>query len=94
MNDKLAILRNMLWQMEVEVGLEQLPQAQKDVYYAACLMADDDQLVHSDSVKGHPMVALMARPTFYRALRDLVAKGFLTSASKRKDGRYFVRRRL
>ena len=52
MNDKLAILRNMLWQMEVEVGLEQLSQAQRDVYYAACLVADDDQLVHSDIVKG------------------------------------------
>ena len=93
MNDKLAILRNMLWQMEVEVGLEQLSQAQRDVYYAACLVADDDQLVHSDIVKGHPMVAPMARPTFYRALRDLVAKGFLAAASERKDGRYLIRRR-
>jgi hypothetical protein len=40
LENKIAALRNMLWQMEVEVGLEKLPQPQKDVYYAAC--------------KGHP----------------------------------------
>jgi hypothetical protein len=40
LNDKLAALRNMLWQMEIEVGLDQLSQPQKDVYYAACLVSD------------------------------------------------------
>lgn len=82
----------MLWQMEVEVGLEDLSQPQKDVYYAACLVADEDQLVHSETVKRHPMLALMARPTFYRALRDLVDKGFLVIAGSRKDGRYLIKR--
>lgn len=92
MNGKLAALRNMLWQMEVEFGLEDLSQPQKDVYYAACLVADEDQLVHSDIVKRHPMLALMARPTFYRALKDLVDKGFLVTAGPRKDGRYLIKR--
>lgn len=92
MNGKLAALRNMLWQMEVEVGLEDLSQPQKDVYYAACLVADEDQLVHSETVKRHPMLALMARPTFYRALKDLVDKGFLVTAGSRKDGRYLIKR--
>lgn len=82
----------MLWQMEVEVGLEDLSQPQKDVYYAACLVADEDQLVHSETVKRHPMLALMARPTFYRALKDLVDKGFLVIAGSRKDGRYLIKR--
>lgn len=82
----------MLWQMEVEVGLEDLSQPQKDVYYAACLVADEDQLVHSETVKRHPMLALMARPTFYRALKDLVDKGFLVTAGSRKDGRYLIKR--
>jgi hypothetical protein len=44
-NNKIAGLRNMLWQMEVEFGLEKLSQPQKDVFYAACLAADDNQLV-------------------------------------------------
>lgn len=92
MESKIAALRNMLWQMEVEVGLEELPQPQKDVFYAACLTADDNQLVHSDTVKQHPMLALMSRPTFYRALRELVEKDLLVHAGQRKDGRYLVKR--
>ena len=92
MNGKLALLRSMLWQMEVEVGLEQLSQPQKDVYYAACLVADYERQVYSDTVRHHPMLAPMTRPTFYRALKDLVDKGFLTAASQRRDGRYLIKR--
>lgn len=82
----------MLWQMEVEVGLEDLPQPQKDVYYAACLLADSNELVHSDAVKRHPLLAPMSRPTFYRALKELVDKDFLINAGRCKDGRYYVKR--
>ena len=91
LNDKLAALRNMLWQMEVEVGLDQLSQPQKDVYYAACLVSDPDQCVHSETVRRHPLLQPMSRPTFYRALKELVEKGFLTAASSGRDGRYRIK---
>lgn len=91
LNVKLAALRSMLWQMEIEVGLEDLSQPQKDVYYAACLVADEGQLVSSDTVRRHPMLAPMARPTFYRALKELVDKGFLETVGQRKDGRYLIK---
>ena len=91
-NSRIAALCSMLWQMEVEIGLEPLSQHQKDVYYAACLVADEDEVVQSDEVRRHPMLALMARPTFYRALKDLVERGFLSSASQRKDGKYKIQR--
>lgn len=92
LDNKIAALRNMLWQLEVEVGLESLSQPQKDVYYAACLAADVDQVVHSDAMRRHPMLVPMARPTFYRALRDLVDRGFLVNSGRRKDGRYIIQR--
>ena len=92
LENNIAALRKMLWQMEVEVGLEKLPQPQKDVYYAACLAADDDQLAHSDAVKQQPLLSLMSRPTFYRALKGLVDKNLLVHAGPRQDGRYFVKR--
>jgi hypothetical protein len=92
-NNKIAGLRNMLWQMEVEFGLEKLSQPQKDVFYAACLAADDNQLVHSDTVKRHPILSLMSRPTFYRALKELVDKDLMISEGPRKDGRYLVNAR-
>lgn len=89
-NGKLAYLRDLLWQMEVEVGLEQLSQPQRDVYYAACLVADDEKALHSEQVRQHPMVAPMARPTFYRALKDLVLGGYLEAADGSRRGRYRV----
>jgi hypothetical protein len=89
-NSKIASLRDLLWQMEVEVGLEKLSQPQRDVYYAACLVADEEKLLHSEQVKGHPMVANLSRPTFYRALKDLVEQGFLVAASESKNGRYKI----
>jgi len=91
-NGKLARLRDLLWQMEVEVGLERLSQPQRDVYYAACLVADADKLLHSEQVRHHPMVETMARTSFYRALKDLVQEGYLVAASDRKNGRYKIAR--
>ncbi len=87
---KLARLRDLLWHMEVEVGLEKLSQPQRDVYYAACLVADEEKRLHSEQVRHHPIVQAMARPTFYRALRDLVLEGYLVAASERKNGRYKI----
>lgn len=91
--NKLARLRDLLWQMEVEVGLERLSQNQRDVYYAACLIADDEKIIHSEQVRLHPMIVQMARPTFYRALKDLVLKGYLSATDGRK-GRYNVMKEL
>ena len=92
MEKKIAALRDMLWQMEVEVGLEKLSQPQKDVYYAACLAADENELVHSEAVKRQPLLATMSRPTFYRALKELVGKDILVQANQSRDGRYIVKR--
>lgn len=88
---RVAALRNMLREMEVDLGLETLSQHQRDVYYAACLVADEYQAVQSDKVKQHPLLSDMARPTFYRALSELVARGFLQADGIRKDGRYRVK---
>jgi len=91
-NNRLARLRGLLWQMEVEVGLEQLTQSQRDVYYAACLAADSENTVHSEQVRLQPLAAQMARPTFYRALKELVTAGFMCAASEARDGRYRILR--
>lgn len=91
-NGKIARLRDLLWQMEVEVGLERLSQPQRDVYYAACLVADSEETLHSEQVRQHPMVAPMARPTFYRALKDLVLQGYLVAVNDTKNGRYKIAR--
>ena len=89
-DSKLARLRDLLLQMEVEVGLEKLSQPRRDVCYSACLVADDEKMLHSEQVRNHPIVKAMARPTFYRALRVLVHEGYLVADSKSKNGRYKI----
>lgn len=91
MTTQVAALRQMLWQMEVEIGLQDLSCAQKDLYYAACLTADEQKLIHSDEVRRHDLLSQMPRPTFYRALKDLVAKGLLSRAGDTRDGKYYVK---
>ena len=91
-DNKIAILRGLLWQMEVEADLVSLSQPQRDVYYAACLVADEEKIVHSEQIKQHPMIRVMARPTFYRALRELVIGGHFVAATESRNGRYRVRR--
>ncbi len=44
--ERLAALRSMLLSMEREVGLDELSEGQRDVYYAACLAASGEQLVY------------------------------------------------
>lgn len=91
-NKRLAKLRNLLQQMETDVGLEALSQHQRDLYYAACLVADTDQMVTSEQVRSHPMLARMPRATFYLALRDLVRGGYLVAAGGIRDGIYRILR--
>ena len=89
---KLARLRDLLWQMEAELGLERLTQHQRDLYYAACLMANKDRTLNSSDLKNHPILESMAWPTFYRALKFLVDQGFLESSGTKKSGSYRLKR--
>jgi hypothetical protein len=87
---RLASLRCLLRDMEHEVGLDDLSPTQRDIYYAACLLAERDPSLASEDLKSHPLVADMARPTFYRALRDLVENHYLGHAPGTKVGKYLV----
>lgn len=89
-NSKLAALRNMLFQMERDVGLEVLSPPQRDVYYAACLVAEGDAPVNSDQVRHHPMIETMPRSTFFRILRELTEIGYLQSTGSERSGLYQV----
>ena len=89
-DSKLARLRDLLWGGAAEVGLEKLSQPQRHVSYAACLVADDEKLTHSEQVRHHHIVKAMARPTFCRALRDLVLEGYLVADGKSRNGRYKI----
>jgi hypothetical protein len=91
-NSRLAALRSMLHDMEREVGLQQLSSTQRDVYYAACLMRDDDSLVRSEEMRTHPILSELPRSSFFRILRELSEAGYLRQAGSPRSGLYQILR--
>lgn len=92
MRDKLervAKLREMLLHMEGELGLSDLSRFQRDLLYAVRDVAGNGKLVKSADLRSHNLTVQIAQPTFYRALRELIARGYLRNAEDTLT-RYYV----
>ena len=88
-------LRDMLRQMERDIGLEDLSPAEKDVFQAAHRLTDaPGQLVLSDQIRQHPLTSGIAQATFHRALRSLLELGFLERPEGARAKHYMVRKDL
>lgn len=83
-------VRQLLRAMEIEVGLEVLSNKERDVLYAVRRLTDDHGTARSDAIRAHPLVAAMTHPTYHRALRSLVEKGFLEHAPDTLAGAYMI----
>lgn len=86
-----AKLREMLFQMEQDLGLGELSQNEKDILYAFRLVlgqAPLDTVIRADEVRKHPTVAGIKHATYHRALKSLLARGFIEHAPDRKTGAY------
>jgi hypothetical protein len=73
----MAALRNLLAEMEADLGLHELSGAQRDILYAASLMASKSEQVTSASLQQHPLLKNMTRSTLFRCLKALSDAGFL-----------------
>lgn len=51
LSDKLASLRKLLFEMEVELGMVELSAVQRDVFYAARLIAGEAEFVRGEEVR-------------------------------------------
>lgn len=87
---KLAELRKMLLGMEQALGLEDLSAVERDLYYAASDLSDSHEGLRTMGLLEHRLVAGMSRPTFFRALKSLVQKGYLSPCAASSRGRYVV----
>jgi hypothetical protein len=88
----LLALRNMLRDMERDVGLDTLSAVEKDVYLAAnAVTFKEGQAVSSEQIRRHALAAELAQATYHRSLRSLLALGLLEKAFGYKAGWYVVR---
>jgi hypothetical protein len=88
---KLTELRKLMLSMERTLGLQDLSAVERDVYCAADELAQKHGKVQTTGLLGHSLVADVSRPTFYRALKSLVKKGYLCSSDKVPRGQYIVK---
>lgn len=87
---KLAELRKLLLGMERAMGLQDLSPVERDIYYAATDLATRQTDVRTTGLLTHTLVEDVSRPTFFRALKSLVAKGYLSPSGSRRRGYYSV----
>lgn len=92
MNDisKLAELRKLLVGMEKTLGLEDLSSVERDIYYAASDISETHDGCRTIGLLEHALVANVSRPTFFRALKSLVRKGYLSPIDSVSRGKYVV----
>ncbi|MDF0599103.1 hypothetical protein P1J78_00025 [Psychromarinibacter sp. C21-152] len=85
-------LREMLRQLERDVGLGELSRTERDVLLAAhsiCKRPGD--VISSEQIRNHTLVQSVAQATFYRAIRTLLGHGLLERAAETKARSYVVR---
>ncbi len=87
---RLAELRKLLLEMEHTMGLQDLSSVERDVFYAATDLAAPATPVKSTSLQSHALLSSVSRPTFFRALKSLVGKGYLTHCHPPVRGQYHV----
>ena len=89
---QLARLRELLFEMEQDLGLTELPQNERDVFYAMMALAEDGyEDLRTEHVKQHPLVCGMPPATFHRALKTLLERDFIARAPHRKVGAFVLR---
>lgn len=84
-------LRTLLVEMEAALGLVELSQNERDVYYAISALAEaNDGVVRTEAIREHALVGPIPQASYHRALRALVQRGFIGHAPDTKSGAYVV----
>ena len=88
---KLTQLRKMMLEMERSMGLQDLSVVERDIYYAATDLSDALSDIKTTNLLDHKLIVNVSRPTFFRALKSLVCKGYLIQSQVSGRGRYIVK---
>ena len=84
-------LRDMLHEMERDIGLDRLSRAERDVLLAAhALTSAPGAAVQSEQIRSHRLVRGIAQATFHRTLKSLLTLGLLERAGGSRAKHYVV----
>ena len=85
---KLAALRHLLHGMEQELGLDQISPTQRDILYAANLLAEHTGCFTTGQLRKHPMMQQIPKPTFFRGLKALLDNNLIVADPNAPGGTY------
>lgn len=77
-------------EMEYSLGLQELSAVERDVYYAVADLSSAQAGAKTTSLLGHTLISGVSRPTFFRALKSLVGKGYVAQCATASRGRYCI----
>lgn len=87
----IAELRALLLGMERSAGLDDLSQPERDVLCAAhSVHGKKNGFILSDEIRHNVLAERLSQPTYQRALKSLVEKGYLCHAPGHKKGVYVL----
>ncbi len=86
------LLKEMLLQLEREIGLDQLPDVERAIVVAAHSLSDTPgTVIEAERLRGHWLVAPLAQATYYRGLKNLMSLGLLQTAEGSSAKFYVLR---
>lgn len=89
--ESVARLRELLFGLERDLGIDGLSQNELDILYAVRLLSDvPDGIARSESIRNHSLCAKIPTPTFHRTLRSLIDKGFVARAPRTRARAYVL----
>jgi hypothetical protein len=84
-----AQLRNLIMQMETDLSIASLTEIEKKVISALIMLSQEQQEpIHLDQLRDHPLVHNMPQPSLYRAFQTLIKSGFINKVGSERSGLY------
>ena len=74
---QVAHLKEILFGMERDLGLDDLGRIEKNILYAAAILAETADKFESEQIRQHTLLSGVSRSSYFRALKEVVDAGYL-----------------
>lgn len=91
---QIAHLKELLLGMERDLGMDDLGLVEKNIVYAASILSEKCDNFESDEIRRHALLQGVSRSTFFRALKYVVAAGYLNHFQETQRSTYTLARKL
>ena len=88
--NKLAQLKQLLFGLEKDLGIQDLGPVKQNILYAATLASNSDTTIETDSIRKHDLLTDVARSTFFKAIKELVDAGYLRHVEGAQRSHYIL----